>query len=279
MTALSQNKASEILGQRASLYIAMGSMMRTQWKEALAQLEALRQGKLKQEIQYEVSYWIGEVYSELKQWKEAMTSYQRVTQDKKAFPKDLVAKSWLGLGRSLQEQKEWDKSQAAFEKVFSITDQEVLKRAAFRGFLQVAQQQKKLSEAVEKLQEYVAKNQDRSNSSTALFAIGQAYSDNDEPQKAISTFEALLLAYPKAPTRFLVLLELGRLYPLENKIQPALDVYRRVMRSRINLVKKRKPTLKWGKSTQLKKIMNKRFSLMKKRWWKILIWERGPYLI
>jgi tetratricopeptide (TPR) repeat protein len=229
LLALSQNKPGDPVGQKAALYLALGSVIKRQWKEAQNQLESLKQSKIKGELGYEVFYWLGETNAQLKQWKEAIASYQKVTQDSKAFPKDLVAKSWLGLGHAFQETKEFEKAQAAFEKVFNITEVESLKHAGFRGFLDAARLQKKLPESVDKLKDYVAKNQEKSNSSMALFSIAEAYADNDEDDKAVSTFEALLVAYPKTTMRSMVYLELGKLYQSQNKFDPSLDYYKKVL--------------------------------------------------
>ena len=229
LQTLSLNKPEEKIAQRASLYLALGSIQKGQWKEAINQLEVLKKSKLKGELFYEVNYWIGATYLELKQWKDAIESFQKITQDTKAFPKDLVAKSWLGLGKAFQSTKDLEKAQSSFEKVFTISEIESTKEAGFRGFLEAARIQKKLTESVNRLKDYVAKNQEKSNSSAALFSIAQAYSDNDEEAKAISTFEALLIAYPKANSRLRIYLNLGKLYQTENKCDQSVDFYKKVL--------------------------------------------------
>ncbi|MES2309840.1 MAG: tetratricopeptide repeat protein, partial [Verrucomicrobiota bacterium] len=229
LLALSQNKPNDPTGQKAALYLALGALIKGQWKEAQNQLESLKQSKLKGELSYEMYYWLGETNSQLKQWKEAIAAYQKVTQDTKAFPKDIVAKSWLGLGHALQATKELEKAQGAYEKVFNITELESLKHAGFKGFLDAARLQKKLPESVEKLKEYVSKNQEKSNSSMALFSIAEAYADNDEEEKAVSTFEALLVAYPKTTMRYMVYLELGKLYQTQSKFETSLEFYKKIL--------------------------------------------------
>ncbi len=229
LIALSQNKPGEKTAQRASLYLALGSMMKKQWKEAASQLDSLKKEKLKGEMNYELFYWSGELFSEQKLWKEAVSEYQKVTQDSKAFPKDLVVKAQLGLGRAFQESKEYEKAQATFEKVFTISEIESFKETGFREYLRTARMLKKLPESVNRLKDYAAKNQEKSNSSAALFAIAQAYSDNEEEEKAISTFEALLIAYPKTAMRFRIYLSLGKLYQAQNKFEQSIEFYKKTL--------------------------------------------------
>ncbi len=229
LVTLSQNKPGEKTAQRAALYLALGSMIKGQWKEALNQLEGLKKGKLKGELVYEVSYWMGEIHLEQKQWKEGISHFQKITQDPKAFPKDLVVKAHLGMGKALQETKELEKAQASYEKVFLISETESFKEIGFREYLQTARVLKKLPESVARVKDYVGKNQDKANSSIALFAIAQVYSDNDEEEKAISTFEALLIAYPKISLRFRVYLSLGKLYQTQNKFDQAIEFYKKAI--------------------------------------------------
>lgn len=219
---LSDNNPKSDIGQAAALLYAKNLIAKKQNKEAADMLDKLIAQQPKPKVFFEASYLVGELYLADNHGPEAATAYQKVTGNSKSFPKSLVAQSWFGLGRANELLNLPDKAMLAFEQAYTLGEQEQLKMAAFKHYLENARALKRLPEAVAKLQDFSKKNPDNPNAAAGLFAIGQSLAENKENEKAIGVLESLLVAYPKstwrAPADFLI----GTLYQLTGKLDSAL---------------------------------------------------------
>ena len=148
-------------------------------------------------IAFETDYWLGETYAANGQADKAVTAYQSITGDPQAFPKPLVARAWLGLGRAQTALQQNDQAMLAYEQTYKLTENESTQLDAFRAYLECARAGGQLPEAVAKLQEF-AKTSDLS-APAALFAIGLVLAEDNEDDKAIGILESLLVAYGASP--------------------------------------------------------------------------------
>ncbi len=96
--ALIKEKGGNTAGQQAQLLLAKIELAKKQFKEAIAGLEALLSASPDKAVALEANYWLGETYAAYDQPDKAATAFQIVTNDPQAFPRWLVALSWLGLG-------------------------------------------------------------------------------------------------------------------------------------------------------------------------------------
>ncbi len=187
--ALIKDKASTPAGRQAQLLLAKVELAKKQFKEAIAGLEALLAAKPEAGLAFETEYWLGEAYAANGQPDQAVTAYEKITGDlqgttkPQAFPKPLVARAFLGLGRAEHALHQDDPAALAYEQAYKLTENEATRLDAFRAYLESARSGQQLPEAVAKLQEF-AKTSD-SSAPAALFAIGSVLAENKEDDKAI----------------------------------------------------------------------------------------------
>lgn len=225
LAKLSDNNAKSEAGQNAALLFGKQLISKKQYKEATEQLEKLIAQLPKPKIFFEASYLLGEMDYLDNRANESLEHYQKITSNPKAFPKPLVAQAWFGQGRAYSALNQPEKAMAAFEQAYSLGDQEQLKMAAFKNYLQSARTLKRLSEAVTKLQDFSKKNPDNPNAAAALFAIGQSLAENKEGEKAVGVLESLLVAYPKSTWRAPAQFVLGNLYKQSGKAESAMGAF------------------------------------------------------
>lgn len=224
--AIIKEKPKSAGGQRAQLTLAKIQLAKKQTKEAIAGLEALLALKPEPRVAFEADYWLGEAYAANGQPDKAVAAYEWITGDLQAakrpaaFPKPLVAKAYLGLGRALHAQNQSDLAALAYERAYTLTEDEVTRLDAFNAYLQSARDAKQLPDAVAKLQEF-AKTSDKS-APAALFAIGTAWAESGSDDKAIGVLESLLVAYGSSPKVPEANYQLGRLYAKAGKPDQAI---------------------------------------------------------
>lgn len=213
--ALIKDKPQTPAGWQAQLFLAKVQLAKNQLKDAIAGLQALIAAKPNPELMFEANYWLGEAFLAANQPDSAVAAYQKITQDKKAFPKRLVAQAFLGLGRAQHALHQDDQAMLAYEQTYKLTQNETTQLDAFRAYLENARASGQLPEAVSKLQEF-AKTSDTS-APGALFAIGSVLAENGENDKAIGILESLLVAYAASPQVPAANYQLGQLYARTNK--------------------------------------------------------------
>jgi len=218
--ALIQNKGGTPAGQQAQLLLAKVELAKKQFKEAIAGLEALLAAQPEKGVAFETDYWLGETYAANGQPGPAAAAYQRITGDPKAFPKPLVARAWLGLGRAQHALGQNDQAMLAYEQTYRLTEDEGTRMDAFQSYLESARASGQLPEAIAKLQEF-AKTSDPS-APAALFAIGSVLAEDREDDKAIGILESLLVAYGTSHWVPAANAQLGQLYARAGKSNQAI---------------------------------------------------------
>jgi tetratricopeptide (TPR) repeat protein len=180
------------------------------------------------EIAGEAACWLGEALLEKNDSVEAADAFQRLTGYTKPPRKDLVARAWFGLGRARLSLGETDAASTALEKAFTLTASEAIRQPAYQLYLQSARAQKRLPEAVARLQSLAKDKKDQGQTAAALYAIGEAWVQNGETDKAIGTLEALLVAYPQSRWREPAGFLLSRIYEEKGEIETALQALDRL---------------------------------------------------
>lgn len=218
--ALIKDKGGTPAGLRAQLLLAKVELVKKQFKEAIAGLEALLAAQPEKGLAFETDYWLGETYAANGQPDQAAAAYQRITGDPLAFPKPLVARAWLGLGRAQRALGQNDQAMLAYEQTYKLTENESARMDAFHSYLECARAGGQLPEAVAKLQEF-AKASDPS-APAALFAIGSVLAEDREDDKAIGILESLLVAYGASQWVPAANDQLGQLYARTGKPNQAI---------------------------------------------------------
>lgn len=218
--ALIKNKGETTDGRQAQLLLAKIELAQKQFKDAIAAFETLLAAQPEKGVAFEADYWLGETYAANGQPDKAVTAYQSITGDPQAFPKPLVARAWLGLGRAQAALQQNDQAMLAYEQTYHLTENESTQLDAFRAYLECARASRQLPEAVAKLQEF-AKTSDPS-APGALFAIGSVLAEDREDDKAIGILESLLVAYGTSPWVPAANEQLGELYARTGKPNQAI---------------------------------------------------------
>jgi tetratricopeptide (TPR) repeat protein len=218
--SLIKNKGGNPAGQQAQLLLAKIDLAQKQLKEAIAAFAALLATQPDKGVAFEADYWLGETYAANGQPDKAVTAYESITNDPQAFPKPLVARAWLGLGRAQTALQQNDQAMLAYEQTYHLTENETTRLDAFQSYLECARASGALPDAVAKLQEF-AKTSDLS-APAALFAIGLVLAEDHEDDKAIGILESLLVAYGTSPWVPAANEQLGQLYARTGKPDQAI---------------------------------------------------------
>lgn len=220
---LIKNRGGSPTGQQAELLQAKIELTKKQFKEAIAGLETLLASSPARDVAFEADYWLGETYAANNQPDKAVTAYQRVTGDPQAFPRPLLARAWLGLGRAQHTLQQNDQAMLAYEQTYRLTENPEAQIEAFQDYLNCARDSGQLSDAVTKLQDF-AKSSDAA-APGALLAIGSTLADTHDDDRAIGILESLLVAYPSSPAIPEANDQLGQLYARTGKIPQALKAF------------------------------------------------------
>ncbi len=218
--ALIKNKAGTPAAQQAQLLLAKIDLAKKQFQEAIAELEALLATQPEKGIAFETDYWLGETYAANGQPDKAVMAYQSITNDPQAFPRPLVARAWLGLGRAQHALQQNDQAMLAYEQTYKLTEDESTRLDAFRAYLECARASGQLPEAVATLQEFAKTSGPAAPG--ALLAIGSVLAEDKEDDKAIGILESLLVAYGTSPWVPAANNQLGRLYARTGKVDQAI---------------------------------------------------------
>jgi tetratricopeptide (TPR) repeat protein len=230
--ALIKNKGGDPAGQQAQLLLAKIELAKKQFKEAIAGFEALLATQPEKGVAFETEYWLGETYAANGQPDQAAAAYQKITGDPQAFPKPLVARAWLGLGRAEHALQQNDQAMLAYEQTYHLTENETTRLDAFQSYLECARAGGQLPEAVAKLQEF-ARTTDLS-APAALFAIGSVLAEDGEDDKAIGVLESLLVAYGASPWVPAANEQLGELYAHTGKPAQAIQALKSCISANTN---------------------------------------------
>lgn len=220
---LVKNHGGSNAGQQARLLQAKINLTNRQFKEAIAGLTALLADSPGKSVACEANYWLGETYAANGQPDKAVTVYQVVTGDAQAFPRWVVARAWLGLGRAQHALQQNDQAMLAYQQTYQLTENPGIQLEAFRDYLNCARDSGQLSDAVTKLQEF-AKSSDTS-APGALLAIGNALADSHDDDRAIGVLESLLVAYPASASAPAANQQLGQLYARTNRVPQAVKAF------------------------------------------------------
>ena len=191
-------------GQQAQLLLAKIQLSHGQFPEAVAELQAVLATNPQPGLAYQIDYWLGEAYAGSGDNEKAAAAYRKVTGDLpsanaqaqlvQAFPKSLVARAYVGLGRAEHQLQQDDQAMLAYGLAYPLIENSADQMAAFRAYLESARATRQLPDAVAKLQEF-ARSSDQS-APAALLAIGAVLSEDGQDDKAVGILESLLVAYP-----------------------------------------------------------------------------------
>jgi TolA-binding protein len=223
-TTIAQNliKASPngAAGQQAQLLLAKIQLAHNQNKEAIDSLQALLAARPAPGLAFEAEYWLGEAFAANGAFDQAASAFKKVTgelpsagappQIVRAFPKMLVAKSYMGLGDAESRLHQDDQAELAYGLAYPLFENGPAQMAAFHAYLESARAARQLADAVATLQEF-AKNSTNS-APGALLAIGTILAEDRQDDKAVGILESLLVAYGKSTWIPAANYQLGLLY-------------------------------------------------------------------
>lgn len=209
------SRSTATVRHQAALLLARQEIIDGQMKSAAVRLQdLLGVQQLTPRVAFEAWYLLAEVYVVLQQPGDAMAAYKKVTGDKAAFPRDLVARAWYGMGRVHRVQEaDLATASAAFEQAFYLADSEQMKLTALRSYLATSRERQALPEAVARLLEYARRN--KGDDGPTLYAVCVALGESREAPQAISLLENYIAANPDSAWRAAAWYQLARLYQQE----------------------------------------------------------------
>ena len=231
LAALMQATPPTEAGEKAALVLAKIDIADDRLDDASATLDGLLARKVRPGTAFEANYWRGEIAQLRQKYAEAAKDYQVVTGNPKAFPRDLVAKAWFGLGSAEQKLNHHEEALAAFEQAFTIGRDDELRLTSFRLYLRSAQALQRLPEAQAKLRAFAKGDSSPVTAAASLFAIASSEAANQAGDEAVGTLEALLTAYPQTIWRGAAFFQLGQLYADKGKADRALASFQSCLES------------------------------------------------
>lgn len=213
--------------QEASLKKAQFLIDSNDPAKALAQLQSLPPDQWDASLEYAHRYWTGFTHFRLGQREKAAEFFQQVTDDKRAHPRRLVVKSWIGLGKAFKAQTEWDKAANAFQEAFTLARNGSLIEEAVLQFLHSRFQEGSLAKGAVEIRKYAATRPEYAL--PGLLAIGQFYFDDGNYDAAISEMDNLIRQFPDSPTVWPARLLIARSFQAKDEPDAAIEAYRTVI--------------------------------------------------
>lgn len=160
-------------------------------------LSLLLKEKVAREVLFPAAYLAGEINLQLKKWAEAKTFFSRVTGDSRAFPKSLVAESWIGIGLAEQGDQKWLLAAEAFEKALDFSQELPLFERAVVLYLGAHSKADTLAKATLKIRQLARDRKERGG--MAFYAIGKFYYESGNFDAAISELDNFISNSPQSP--------------------------------------------------------------------------------
>lgn len=160
-------------------------------------LSLLLKEKVVREVLFPASYLTGEINLQLKKWAEAKIFFSRVTGDSRAFPKSLVAESWIGIGLAEQGEQKWVQAAEAFEKALDFSQELALFERAVVLYLGAHSKADTLAKATLKIRQLARDRKERGG--MAFYAIGKFYYESGNYDAAISELDNFISNNPQSP--------------------------------------------------------------------------------
>ena len=125
-----KNSRQEALLQKVRILISSGKL-----EDATLIVDQLARTKLERGTQLHVYYWTAELARQADKTAKALEFYQKITSDSRAFPRELLAKSWYGTGQILKGEQKWQEASNCFAKAYAASLDPSLMQASITGFL------------------------------------------------------------------------------------------------------------------------------------------------
>ncbi|MDD5263101.1 MAG: tetratricopeptide repeat protein [Methylacidiphilales bacterium] len=196
-----KNTRQEALLQKVRILISAGKL-----EDASLIVDQLSRSKMEHNTQLQVYYWTAELARQADKTAKALENYQKICSDSRAYPRELLAKSWYGNGQVLKGLQKWQEASNSFAKAYSTSLDPELMQAAITGFLNAQVKNDSLTKGALEVRKWA---RDRGGAGvSAFYAIGLFYFNAANYDAAITELDNLAGNFPdsswKWPAQFLI---------------------------------------------------------------------------
>ncbi|MEM9400127.1 MAG: tetratricopeptide repeat protein, partial [Verrucomicrobiota bacterium] len=177
------------------------------WAEVRPILMQLSKSSVKAPALFEIKLWEGEVAMINEEYNQALTAFERITSDKRASPRHLVAQAWFNQGTVAEKVEQWEQASEAYEKCYSISKSPRLIKAAVLKYLEIEAQSGDLSSATLKVKEFV--RNEAITPGSAWLAIARYHMQASNYSAAISELDHFITTFSDSPDVWLARLLLS----------------------------------------------------------------------
>ncbi|MDR2462861.1 MAG: tetratricopeptide repeat protein [Verrucomicrobiales bacterium] len=174
----------QALLQKARILISGGKL-----GEVSLIVDKMARGKVDRKAQYQLWYWIAELARMADKPAKAIENYQKITGDPRAFPADLIAKSWFGLGQVYKGQQKWPAAADAFQQAYGVSNDQDVMQAAVMEFLNAQLKNDTLTQGTIVIRK--AAREHGAAGLSGLYAIGWFYYNAANYEAAITELDGL----------------------------------------------------------------------------------------
>jgi outer membrane protein assembly factor BamD (BamD/ComL family) len=186
---LLKNKDNPADQQQALLQKARILISDNKLEEVSLIVDQMARGKVDRKVQYQLWYWIAELARMAGKTAKAVENYQKITGDPRAFPADLIAKSWFGLGQVYKDQKKWAEASDAFQQAYIVSNDPDIMQASVVEYLNAQLKNDTLTQGTLNIRK-AAKEHGVAGLS-GLYAIGLFYYNTGNFDAAITELDGL----------------------------------------------------------------------------------------
>jgi TolA-binding protein len=193
---LLKNKDNPADQQQALLQKARILISGNKLEEVSLIVDQMARGKIDRKVQYQLWYWIAELARMADKSAKAVENYRKITSDPRAFPADLIAKSWFGLGQVYKDQKKWPEASDAFQQAYVVSNDPDIMQTSVMEYLNAQLKNDTLTQGTLNIRK-AAKDHGVAGLS-GLYAIGLFYYNTGNLDAAITELDELSSNYPNS---------------------------------------------------------------------------------
>jgi outer membrane protein assembly factor BamD (BamD/ComL family) len=189
-------------------------------------VDQMARGKVDRKVQYQLYYWIAELARMAGKSAKATENYQKVTGDPRAFPADLIAKSWFGLGQVYKEQKKWPEASDSFQRAYIVSNDPDIMQASVMEYLNAQLKNDSLTQGTLNIRK-AAKDHGAAGLS-GLYAIGLFYYNTANYDAAITELDGLSSNNPNSEWTWPAQMLIAECFLKKNDLAPATKTLNKV---------------------------------------------------
>lgn len=159
-TTLGEEFRRQDIGRKSLLTLAKIYIENDRIAEADQTLAPLITDKPRTAQEFEALFWRAQIHTARGELTEALKIYQQITTSDRAQPQSIVGDSWMSIGDLYTAQEKSSDAAKAYEQAYQKSNRINRRTTAMRNYAAAMIANRQITQALEKLREFVQKNQE-----------------------------------------------------------------------------------------------------------------------